>query len=215
MVMSVWVIDDGSSDATGREARGAGAVVIRHETNLGKGASLREGLESVRAAGYQWAVTLDGDGQHDPAELGKFWEAAHAGADLVIGNRMLEAEKMRPLRRFVNRWMSARISGRLGMEIPDSQSGYRLIRVEAWREASMRLQLRENRFAVESELLMAFARAGKKVAFVPVKVLEGSRPSRIRPVVDTVRWLRWWGREGGRGMINDKGANDKGMTRFR
>ena len=77
----VWVVDDGSADATRSAAEGAGAEVIRREVNLGKGAALREGLEAARGAGFEWAVTLDGDGQHDPDEIPKLIEAARGGAD--------------------------------------------------------------------------------------------------------------------------------------
>jgi glycosyltransferase involved in cell wall biosynthesis len=102
----VWVVDDGSSDRTREEAARAGALVIRHEVNLGKGAALRAGLEAARAEGFTLAVTLDGDGQHDPAEIPKLLDAARSGADLVIGNRMEAALEMTAVRRAVNRWMS-------------------------------------------------------------------------------------------------------------
>ena len=187
-VKAVWVVDDGSSDETRAEAERAGAVVLRNDVNLGKGAALREGLSAARKAGFTFAVTLDGDGQHDPAEIPRLMEAARGGADLVIGNRMAECAKMPRVRQFVNRWMSARLGRRLGVECPDSQCGFRVVRLEAWEK----LQLRQNRFEVESEMLAAFARAGMKIAFVPVKCLPARRASRIRPVIDSVRWFRWF-----------------------
>jgi glycosyltransferase involved in cell wall biosynthesis len=187
-VSAVWVVDDGSRDRTGEVAERAGAAVVRHEVNLGKGASLRDGLSAARAAGYSWAVTLDGDGQHDPTDIPRLLEAACAGADLVIGNRMENCAPMTGTRRWVNRWMSARLEKRLGFACPDSQCGFRFIRLEAWG----RLTLRENRFEVESEMLASFARAGLKIAFVPVECLPARRPSRIRPMADSLRWARWW-----------------------
>jgi glycosyltransferase involved in cell wall biosynthesis len=187
-VQKVWVIDDGSSDQTRTEAERAGAAVIRHEVNLGKGAALREGLAAARAAGFQYAVTLDGDGQHDAAEIPKLLEAACVGADLAVGNRMESCAEMSGVRKFVNRWMSAQIERRFGIECPDSQCGFRCVRLEVWAG----LQFRQNGFEVESEMLASFARAGLKIAFVPVKCLAAQRPSRIRPIADTVRWFRWW-----------------------
>jgi glycosyltransferase involved in cell wall biosynthesis len=187
-VKGVWMVDDGSFDATRAEAEKAGAVVIRHEMNLGKGAALREGLAAARAAGFTHAVILDGDGQHDPAEIPKLVAAARSGADLVIGNRMEACEKMEATRRFVNRWMSSRMEWRFGLKCPDSQCGFRCVRLEAWAG----LNLRQNRFEVESEMIASFARAGFKIAFVPVACLPARRPSRIRPIADTVRWFRWW-----------------------
>jgi glycosyltransferase involved in cell wall biosynthesis len=187
-VGKVWVIDDGSSDGTSAEAERAGAVVIRNKGNLGKGAALREGLAAAHAEGFQFAVALDGDGQHDPAEIPKLLGAVESGADLAIGNRMEAAAEMTWVRRIVNRWMSKRLEKRLGIECLDSQCGFRAIRLEAWAG----LTLRQNRFEVESEMLASFARAGLKIAFVPVRSLPARRRSRIRPVIDSARWLRWW-----------------------
>jgi glycosyltransferase involved in cell wall biosynthesis len=185
---AVWVVDDGSSDRTQAEAEAAGARVIRHEMNLGKGAALRDGLAAARAAGFEFAIALDGDGQHDPAEIPKFLQAVKAGADLVIGNRMEFCETMSATRRMVNRWMSAQLGKRFGIVCPDSQCGYRCVRLDAWAE----LSLRQNRFEVESEMLASFARAGRKIVFVPVACLAARRRSRIRPIVDSARWFRWW-----------------------
>ena len=187
-VAAVWVVDDGSSDGTEADAERAGARVIRLERNLGKGAALREGLKAAKAAGFQYAVTLDGDGQHDAGDIAELVKAARGGADLVIGNRMAHCDEMPRVRRFVNRWMSARLGRRLGIECPDSQCGFRVIRLAAWDK----LELRQNRFEVESEMLAAFARAGMKIAFVPVKCLPARRASRIRPIVDSARWFRWF-----------------------
>ena len=187
-VGKVWVVDDGSSDRTREEAERAGAAVIRHEVNLGKGAALREGLAAAQAEGFQFAVTLDGDGQHDPADIPKLLAAAEGGADLVIGNRMDSAGEMTAVRRFVNRWMSEQLEKRLGLACADSQCGFRAIRLEAWAG----LTLRQNRFEVESEMLASFARAGLKITFVPVRSLPARRKSRIHPVIDSIRWLRWW-----------------------
>jgi glycosyltransferase involved in cell wall biosynthesis len=187
-VGAVWVVDDGSFDATRAEAERAGATVIHHPTNLGKGASIRDGLFALQAAGFEFAVILDGDGQHDSADIPRLLEAANEGADLVIGNRMGASAEMPFLRRIVNRWMSAKLGQRLGMECPDTQCGFRVVRLTAWAG----LTLRQNRFEVESEMLASFARAGLKVAFVPVKYLPAQRKSRIHPIADSIRWLRWW-----------------------
>jgi glycosyltransferase involved in cell wall biosynthesis len=187
-VAAVWVVDDGSTDGTAAEAEKAGARVIPLERNFGKGAALREGLKAAKGGGFKYAVTLDGDGQHDAGDIQDLVKAGPAGADLVIGNRMGACEKMPRVRCFVNRWMSERLARRLGVECPDSQCGFRLIRLESWEK----LELRQNRFEVESEMLAAFARAGMQISFVPVKCLPAKRASRIRPIVDSVRWFRWF-----------------------
>jgi glycosyltransferase involved in cell wall biosynthesis len=151
---------------------------------------LRDGFEAIARADFEWVFTLDGDGQHDPAEMPAFWK--HADADIVVGNRMANANQMSFTRRFVNQWTSRRLSNRLGLEIPDSQCGFRLIRVDALNK----VDLREQRFAIENEMLAAFARAQFKIDFVPISVNPAQRPSRIHPLADTVRWFLWWLRNG-------------------
>ena len=189
----VLVVDDGSTDDTGAVARAAGAMVIRHERNQGKGAALRTGLACALEQGCEWAVTLDGDGQHAPEDLpALFRRAQRTNALLVIGNRMEEAQKIPWLRRQVNRWMSRQLSRHAGIRLPDTQSGFRLIHLQTW--AAM--PLKTERFEVESETLMAFVAAGRRVEFVPVQVLRSGRNSHIHPVADSLRWLKWWRKYG-------------------
>jgi glycosyltransferase involved in cell wall biosynthesis len=183
------VVDDGSSDRTAEVARSAGASVMAHSGNQGKGAALRSGMQAVFRQGFTWALLLDGDGQHDPQDIPHLLRAASFDdVDLVIGNRMENARSLPWVRRGVNRWMSRRISGRAGLPCPDSQCGFRLVRLAAW----SKLRLRRDRFETESELLIAFAAAGCRVRFVPVRCLPSRRPSHIRPLRDTWRWFRWW-----------------------
>jgi glycosyltransferase involved in cell wall biosynthesis len=185
----VLVVDDGSMDDTANLAKNAGAVVIKHEFNSGKGAALKTGLSHALKLGCQWAVTLDGDGQHAPEDLPALLRCAEqTGTPLVIGNRMNEARKMPWLRRRVNRWMSRKLSQRAGRHLPDTQSGFRLIHLKTWAA----LPLNTEHFEVESEMLMAFLAAGWRVEFVPIRVVRSRRGSHIHPVADSLRWLRWW-----------------------
>ena len=187
----VLVVDDGSADDTAAQAKSAGAVVIRHEKNSGKGAALRTGLAQGLENGFEWAVTLDGDGQHAPEDLPALFQCAEeTGARLVIGNRMDEARKMPWLRRRVNRWMSRKLSQRAGRPLPDTQCGFRLVHLPSW----TRLPLKTDHFEVESEMLMAFLRAKLPVEFVPVHVVNRSRGSHIHPLTDSLRWWKWWRR---------------------
>jgi Glycosyltransferases involved in cell wall biogenesis len=186
---TVIVVDDGSSDATSQTAKAAGAVVVQNESPRGKGAALQQGWTLARTRGFEWVLTMDGDGQHSPADIPALLDCAgRTDADLVIGNRMHAPEKMPFVRRVVNRWMSRRISRRIGMNLPDSQSGFRLIRLSAIAQTP----LSSNHFEIESELLLKFARAGRCIEFVPIQVIYKSEQSKIHPVRDTVRWLRWW-----------------------
>ena len=187
----VVVVDDGSADGTGLLAAAAGAVVVRHERNCGKGAALSAGLARALADGFSWAVTLDGDGQHAPEDLPVLFGCAErTGAALVIGNRMQAARQMPWVRRFVNLWLSRQLSQRAGQPLPDTQSGFRVVHLPTWAVLSPHA----NRFEIESEVLMAFLAAGERVEFAPVRVIGSPRKSHIRPLADSVRWLRWWRR---------------------
>lgn len=188
-VPQVWVVDDGCTDATAALAAAAGARVWRHPTRQGKGAALRAGLAAARARGAAWAVTLDGDGQHPPECIPDLLACARrTGATLVVGNRFAGPTPMPWLRRAVNRLMSRWLSRRAGREFPDSQCGFRLLDLALWE----RLSLGTDHFECESEMLLAWARAGAAIAFVPIPMRPSPRPSRVHPVVDTWRWGRWW-----------------------
>ena len=185
----VMVVDDGSADDTAALAWAAGAKVLRHRRNRGKGMALRTGLLEARRQGFDWGVTLDGDGQHVPEDLPAFFRCAQlTGARLVIGNRMPQARAIPWLRRQVNRWMSCQLSRRAGRLLPDTQCGFRLIHLETWAT----LSLSTEHFEIESEMLMVFLAAGQRVEFVPIRVIGRGRSSHIRPLTDALRWWKWW-----------------------
>jgi len=185
----VLVVDDGSTDDTATRAQASGARVMRHERNLGKGAALKTGLSVAWQQGFAWAFTLDGDGQHHPDDIPSFLHCAEqTGAHLIIGNRMPNARAMSWLRRQVNGWMSRQISRHAGLNLPDTQCGFRLIHLESWAT----LPLVTAHFEAESEILIAFVTAGHRVEFVPIAVLGSHRASRIAPLADSVRWWKWW-----------------------
>ena len=161
----------------------------RHGKNLGKGAALKTGFSTALRGEFEWALAMDGDGQHKPGDSPAFLRcAAQTGARLVIGNRMHDAQAIPWLRRQVNRWMSRRISERAGQFLPDSQCGFRLVNLEAW--AGLRLET--DHFETESEMLLAFARAGYLIRLVPIQVVGRGPHSHIRPIQDACRWLQWW-----------------------
>jgi glycosyltransferase involved in cell wall biosynthesis len=184
---NVFVVNDGSTDGTSAAARPA--FVIEHTSNRGKGAAIHTGLVAAHQRGFSWAALLDGDGQHSPADLPSFFRAAdETGARLVIGNRMSNPAPMPALRRFVNRWMSRRLSRAAGQALPDTQCGFRLVHLPSW----AKLSLETARFEIESEMLLAFTQAGLRVEFVPIQVIYNSGASKIHPLADTWRWFRWW-----------------------
>jgi glycosyltransferase involved in cell wall biosynthesis len=185
----VIVVDDGSSDKTANLAEAAGAEVIRQSRTLGKGAALGAGWRRAKERGFPWALALDGDGQHSPEDIpGLLSMADTGGVDLVVGNRMGDAGRMPWLRRRVNQWMSRRLSEAAGVLLPDSQCGFRLMRLSAWSA----LALETTHFEIESEVLLGFVAKGFSVRFVPIKVIYLDEQSKIHPVRDSLRWFRWW-----------------------
>jgi glycosyltransferase involved in cell wall biosynthesis len=187
-VSEVVVIDDGSSDATSVVAREAGATVIRHDQNQGKGASIILGLEHFGKSSAQFAILLDADGQHDPDEIPKFLEAARqAGAGIVCGTRMQDTKEMPAIRCWTNRFTSW-VTGKLARQrVPDSQCGYRLVA----REVLPDLKFSTARFETETEMLILAGRAGHRIVSVPIRTIyEPGRVSRIRPWQDTIRFFK-------------------------
>jgi glycosyltransferase involved in cell wall biosynthesis len=187
---TILVVDDGSSDQTAAVAAAAGAETLRNAQPRGKGATLRLGWAWALEHGFDWALSLDGDGQHSAADIPAFFQyAEHRPASLVVGNRMEQPGAMPALRLFVNRWLSRRLSNATGHFLPDSQCGFRLMNLHAWKALG---GSKTEHFEIESEVLFSFASAGEVVGFVPVRALYNREQSKIHPLRDTVRWLRWW-----------------------
>ena len=190
-VNTIYVVDDGSTDGTGESALRAGGEVLRHEATRGKGAALRTGWDQARRVGFAWVLTMDGDGQHSPDDIPAFFDCVErTSAALVVGNRMNTAARMPWLRRSVNRWMSRRLSGLAGQELPDSQCGFRLMDLNALANVS----IDTTHFEIESEVLLGFVRGGYRVQFIPIRVIYKAEQSKIQPFRDALRWFRWWWR---------------------
>lgn len=194
----VIVIDDGSGDATAACAREAGAEVIAHPRNLGKGAALKTGFRTLLQDGeasYDYVLLLDGDGQHRPEELEHFLAAAAEPTTeptaLYLGNRMERTESMPLLRRWTNQTVSRLISQLCGQPLPDTQCGFRLIH----RRLLPALFCPGNAFDYETEMLLVTARAGHRIVSVPISTIYAGETSRIRPLLDGLRFLRLLARE--------------------
>jgi glycosyltransferase involved in cell wall biosynthesis len=191
--LSVLVVDDGSVDRTSSRAREAGADVIRHEVNAGKGAALQTGFDEASRRGIERVLTLDADGQHDPAYAARLLGALD-GSDIVIGSRDGDRSGMPWLRRATNSVMTSIVSGLAGKRIEDTQSGYRAIRASVL--AAVRP--RSTRFDYESEFLIEAGRKGYTMGATPVPTLYNAPGSHIHPVRDGVRFirlvLRYWKR---------------------
>jgi glycosyltransferase involved in cell wall biosynthesis len=184
----VVVVDDGSPDDTAAVAAAAGAHVLRHAVNRGKGAAMVTGYEHVLKGDYDAVIALDGDGQHATAEIPRFVEClAKTGAKVIVGTRMHDTRKMPWLRRLTNRVMSGVLSWQMGQRVPDTQCGYRLLHRDA---LPLLLTRRASTgFAAESESLLWLARHGFQIASVPISTIYGDEKSKIRPLRDTWRFL--------------------------
>lgn len=182
------VVDDGSDDDTASAAEAVGATVIRHEVNKGKGPAVATGLAYAVGNDYDAVVMLDGDGQHLPSEISKFIEKfAETDADFIIGTRMADTSKMPFVRRITNRFMSWLLSRQIGHRISDTQCGFRLISKCA---IPVALNCSSGGFSAESEILLQLALAGYKMCEVNVSTVYGSEKSKIRPVRDTVKFIK-------------------------
>jgi glycosyltransferase involved in cell wall biosynthesis len=180
----VIVIDDGSTDGTGDRAREAGAEVVRHAANLGKGRAVRTGLARVFEGTFTHVLLLDGDFQHLPNEAPALLaEAAAGGADVVIGERRFERAKMPASRYHANRIGSRVLSWFVGIPVQDTQCGFRVFRVEALRS----LRWRATGYEIETEMLVKVRRRGGRVATVPITAVYDGQRSKLRPVHDTTR----------------------------
>ncbi len=183
----VVVIDDGSQDKTAQEAKLAGAHVIRHKMNQGKGSAIQTGFEFFLPKSWDALILMDGDGQHDAKEISKFMEAAKDPQILmVVGNRMGETKDMPKIRIATNWVMSKILSLLVGVEIPDTQCGYRLIK----RELIEKIHLESKRFDIESEILIQSARYTKGICSVPIASIYGDEKSKIKPFRDTLRFFK-------------------------
>jgi glycosyltransferase involved in cell wall biosynthesis len=196
----VLVVDDGSSDQTAQRAREAGAEVIAHDENRGKGEAIKTGLAywlgaantSPPTAGgldreVTWVSLLDSDGQHLPEEIDRFLAAAGATQPtFLIGNRMNNLTGMPFIRRVVNRYMSRQISRLCGQEIPDTQCGFRMLN----RQLVPELLGGGDRFDYDTEVLIIASRKGYRIESVPITTVYTDQVSKIRPLRDALRFLK-------------------------
>lgn len=175
--LPVLVVDDGSTDDTAARAESAGATVLVQRPNQGKGAALRAGFRWALERDFDAVVTLDADGQHDPAEIPAFLDTfERTEADLIIGRR--DFAQMPPVRRLANRLGGLAMSWAAGRDIPDNQSGYRLLSrrlIEAIATSD------EAGFEYEIEMIATCIRAGLRLEWVPIRTIYAGEPSHIRP----------------------------------
>jgi isopenicillin-N N-acyltransferase-like protein len=180
----IFVVNDGSRDATAREAESAGAIVVSHSVNRGKGAAIRTGLLAAKDAGCDVAVTVDADDQHPPAEAKRLLDAAVPADAIVLGTRDLRRAGAPLGSRVGNSASNFFVSLFTGRRFRDTQCGLRRYPVGA----TLSIRTRDQRFGFEAEVIFAARRAKITLVEVPVSVIyRRSRTTHYRAVWDTIR----------------------------
>lgn len=185
----VIVVDDGSTDATAAQLEGLPLTLLRHDANRGKAASLRTAFARALQLGAKCVVTLDGDGQHDPADAAGLLDAWARHPDrIVVGSRLHDRSQFPPARYRANRFACFWISWAAGHPIADSQSGFRIYPRDVMLLA-LGKGVRGSRFTFESEILIEAARHGftTLAVAIPGRYPANARASHFRPVIDIAK----------------------------
>ncbi|MGH8549897.1 MAG: glycosyltransferase family 2 protein [Methylococcales bacterium] len=191
-IQTVIVVNDASTDQTAAIAASRPVIVLNQPQNSGKGHALSTGFRHAIDRGADFVITMDGDSQHDPADLPKFIDAAcRFPEDLIAAARILNRNQAPRARLLANRCADFWISWASGQPLSDSQCGYRCV------PSALLKQIRvpdtpARGFVFESEFLIEASRLGRRITFVPIRSCypPGRRPSYFRPVTDIARITR-------------------------
>ena len=178
----IIVVDDGSTDDTPAICLIAGVTCLSSPYSMGNGAAIKRG---ARAASGDVLVFMDGDGQHDPADIARLLEKLDQGYDMVVGARDWgsQAGVGRGVANTIYNWLATRMTGH---DVMDLTSGYRAVRADRFHEF---LHLLPNGFSYPTTSTMAFFRSAYPVAYVPIRAAQRVGKSHIRPLKDGVRFL--------------------------
>ncbi|MDH4210327.1 MAG: glycosyltransferase family 2 protein [candidate division WOR-3 bacterium] len=181
---NIIVVNDGSSDRTEELTKKQGVNLLKHEQNLGKGAALRNGFNLARKSHIKKIFVIDADAQHKVSEIDSFLEI-NGRYDITIGERENIFKHMPLDRLLTNRTVNLVVSLLSGVRTTDVQCGFRYIDLKIFDE----IELRTNKYEIESEMVIEAARKKFRIGFVPVSTIYGSEKSHISPMVDTVRFI--------------------------
>ena len=184
----VIVINDGSTDNTSEILKDFTSIYIGSYTpNRGKGIALITGIRKAAELGYNYAITIDSDGQHYPEDLLKFLEKIKdEPGSLIVGARNLQQENMPGKNTFANRFSNFWFWAETGIRLPDTQSGYRLYPIQKLAKK----KYITGRYEFEIEVMVRAAWSGIPVTSIPIKVYyapRGERISHFRPAKDFTR----------------------------
>lgn len=190
-VDAVLVVDDGSRDRTADEAKKAGAVAVRLPKNMGAGFATRKGagfaIERMKA---KRLVFIDADGQHRPADIPRLLAKLDEGFDVAFTFR--RHGKMPAIKRFGNWWLTFFTKLLTGVNISDSQSGFKAMTANAFRK----MGLKSERYEICSEIVFEAGRKGLKYCEIPIETRGASSAKKGTGIRDGIRifalmlWMR-------------------------
>jgi glycosyltransferase involved in cell wall biosynthesis len=177
----VLVVDDGSTDATVKEAMDAGAHVWPHPYNIGNGAAIKTGL---RCASGEWIVMMDADGQHNPGDIRLLLEEKDK-YDMIVGarTRFSESALHRDVANRIYNWFASYVTR---FRIKDLTSGFRIVRADTVRSY---VYLLPNSFSYPSTLTIAYLRSGRSIKYVPIQTRKRKGKSKIKLIQDGIRFF--------------------------
>ncbi|WP_445146210.1 glycosyltransferase family 2 protein [Dyella sp. Tek66A03] len=178
----IIIVDDGSTDDTRDICAAANVTCLSSPYAMGNGAAIKRG---ARAASGDVLIFMDGDGQHDPADIARLLEKLEQGYDMVVGARdwSSQAGVGRGVANTIYNWLATHMTGH---EVKDLTSGYRAVCADKFREF---LHLLPNGFSYPTTSTMAFFRSAYPVAYVPIRAAQRVGKSHIKPLKDGVRFF--------------------------
>nr|WP_225737346.1 glycosyltransferase family 2 protein [Dyella acidiphila] len=181
-VAEIIVVDDGSTDDTRAICAQNSVQCLSSPYSMGNGAAIKRG---ARAATGEILVFMDGDGQHDPADIARLLEKLDQGYDMAVGARDWgsQAGVGRGIANTLYNWLASRMTGH---DVADLTSGFRVVKAKRFREF---LYLLPNGFSYPTTSTMAFFRSAYPVAYVPIKAAQRVGKSHIKPLRDGLRFL--------------------------
>jgi glycosyltransferase involved in cell wall biosynthesis len=184
----ILVVNDGSTDNTPQILAGFPEItIIDYTPNKGKGVALKTGIRKAAELGYEYAITIDSDGQHFPSDLPAFIEKIQSEpGSLIVGARNLNQENMPGKNTFANKFSNFWYWAETGIRLPDTQSGFRLYPVQQLAKK----RYITGRYEFEIEIMVRAAWSGIPVSSIPISVYyapAGERVSHFRPAKDFTR----------------------------
>jgi glycosyltransferase involved in cell wall biosynthesis len=185
-VNAVIAIDDGSMDHSSENITLLeNVILLKNNTNKGKGFALRKGLTYAAENGFDEIITLDADLQHNPDEIPMLRSKLYQ-YPIIIGNRLNNLTGMPLQRRVSNKITSCLLSIKTGQKILDSQSGFRAYRSEVIKN----VVTIKNGYEAESEILIKASRKGYRIGFVDISTIYGDEISKMNPVTSTIGFIK-------------------------